>query len=65
LKLTLVFPDAQSGDLHNSIEDGTPKSEVRKIIDRLLQAFEYPHGIRIWHPDIKPEKILIMTNNVG
>jgi hypothetical protein len=62
--LTLVFPDAQSGDLDNSIEDGMPESEVREIIYRLLQGFEDFDGIRILYPDIKSENILTITNSV-
>jgi serine/threonine protein kinase len=62
--LPLVFPDAQSGDLDNSIEDGMPESEVREIIYRLLQGFEDFHGIRILYPDIKPENILTIRNSV-
>lgn len=61
----LVFPYAQGGDLYNAIEDGgIPESEVKAIVFRLLQALAYLHEVRIWHLDVKPENVLIMSDNL-
>lgn len=41
-----------------------PESEVRKIAQQLVSALYYLHSNRVIHRDMKPQNILISSNNV-
>jgi serine/threonine protein kinase len=61
----LVFPFAMRGDLFGAIgSDGIPEDDTKAIMCRVLQALAYLHDLRIWHLDVKPENILIMSGDV-
>jgi serine/threonine protein kinase len=61
----LIFPFAQRGDLFSAIgEDGIPEDDMKAIMYRVLQALAYLHDLRIWHIDVKPENILIMSADI-
>jgi serine/threonine-protein kinase Chk2 len=57
----LIFPLA-AGDLFGFIPlDGLDEPTVKQIIHKVLVALAYLHRNRIWHRDIKPKNVLVMS----
>jgi serine/threonine protein kinase len=59
-----VYPLA-IGDLLSFVPDGgIDEQTVKLIVFRIILALSYLHTNHIWHLDIKPENILVMSHNI-
>jgi calcium/calmodulin-dependent protein kinase I len=60
--VAIVFPFAWGGDLLERISiHPVSESESKVILRKILKALEHMHAQKIWHRDIKPDNILIMS----
>jgi serine/threonine protein kinase len=61
----LVLPFASQSDLYAAMiaNSGIPESDAKSVAFILLKALENIHAHRICHCDIKPENVLIMSND--
>ena len=62
----VVVTEYAHGELFEVFQDDRqlPESEVQKIAKQLVQALYYLHSNRVIHRDMKPQNILIGSNNV-
>jgi calcium-dependent protein kinase len=60
----LVFDWAPGGDLFSHVYEG-PISErdARNVAFQILSALQCLHEQKIWHRDVKPENILVVSEN--
>lgn len=62
----VVVTEFAHGELFEVFQDDRqlPESEVQLIAQQLVQALHYLHSNRVIHRDMKPQNILIGSNNV-
>jgi serine/threonine protein kinase len=60
----VVFPFALGGDLLEWVLiEPVSELQARVIVWKMLKALEHMHALGVWHCDIKPDNILIMSSD--